>query len=240
MKTKLSFILVSVILFLIIADAQKSIKMTEKPKAKIKYISEDFDISDLDNKVWNETASVKTKRYWSGMKAPKGRRFKTKLLWSNTALYVRFIANQREELVVSEDPVLTEKTLGLWDRDVCEIFLAPNKAEFRKYFEFEVAPTGEWIDLGIRQLVDKRELNWDYKSGMLTAAEIRKNKVVMAIEIEWKALGKMPKVGDIWMGNILRAVGTDPNRGYLAWSPTLSETPNFHLPEKFGEFEFVK
>jgi len=212
---------------------------SKSPRAKLHYISADFDISDLRHKFWEKAKSVKTKRYCSGEKAPKSRLFKTKLLWSNTALYVRFVANQKEPLVVSEKPNLTTKTKGLWERDVCEIFLAPNKDEFRKYFEFEIAPTGEWIDLSIHQMPDKRETDWDYNSRMLTSAEIKKNRVIMAIKIEWKAFGKKPKLGDIWLGNILRAMGSEPNRGYLAWSPTMTEKPNFHVPEKFGELEFV-
>lgn len=214
--------------------------MDEKPKAEIKYISEDFSISELDNKVWKKAKSIKTKHYWSGDEAPKGRRFKTKLLWSDTSLYVRFEANQKEPLVVSDEPNLESKTKGLWDRDVCEIFLAPRKEEFRKYFEFEVAPTGEWIDLGIYQKPDERITDWDYKSGMKTAALIEDKKVIMAFKVKWNAFGVTPKVGDVWLGNILRAVGKDPDRGYLAWSPTLTEKPNFHVPEKFGQFEFVK
>ena len=150
------FILIFLLIHISVSFCFSQTKMTEKLKAEIKYISEDFPISELDNGLWKKAKSIKTKHYWSGEKAPKGRRFKTKLLWSDTALYVRFEANQKEPLVVSDTPNLESKTRGLWDRDVCEIFLAPNAKEFRKYFEFEVAPTGEWIDLGIYQKPDER------------------------------------------------------------------------------------
>ena len=49
----------------------------------------------------------------------------------------------------------------------------------------------------------------------------------------------MPSSGDVWHGNIFRCVGKGENRGYLAWQPTETPAPNFHVPEKFGEFEFV-
>jgi Carbohydrate-binding family 9 len=62
----------------------------------------------------------------------------------------------------------------------------------------------------------------------------------MAIKIEWKAFGKTPKIGDVWLGNIFRCIGKDPTRGYLAWSPTMTKEASFHVPEKFGEFEFGK
>jgi hypothetical protein len=143
-------------------------------------------------------------------------------------------------LVVSEKPNLKTKTRGLWERDVCEIFLAPNREEPRKYFEFEIAPNGEWIDLGIFQKPDERITDWDYDSGMRSATRIEKDKIVMAIKVEWKAFGKTPRAGDVWLGNIFRCVGSGETRGYLAWRPTFTKEPSFHVPEKFGEFVFLK
>ena len=235
---KIVFLNLLIFILAFMAVAQTSIN--EKPKAEINYISEDFAISELDNKFWKKAGSIKTNYYWSGEKAPKGRQFKTKMLWSDNSLYVRFEANQTEPLVISDTPNLKTKTRGLWERDVCEIFLAPDPENFRRYFEFEVAPTGEWIDLGIYQKPDERITDWDYESGMKTAAKIEKDKVITAFKVDWAAFGVKPKAGDIWLGNILRAVGKDPNRGYLTWSPTLTERANFHVPEKFGEFEFAR
>lgn len=207
---------------------------------KIAYIKKDFPINEFDNEVWAKAEEVLIDKYWSGENAPKNRHFKAKILWSDAAIYVRFEANQNEPLIVSEKTNLTLKTPGLWDRDVCEIFLAPDKNEFRRYFEFEIAPNGEWIDLGIYQKPDERITDWDYASGMKSAALIEKNKVMMAIKIDWSAFGKTPKPGEIWLGNIFRCVGKAPARGYLAWSPTETKEPGFHVPEKFGEFEFIK
>lgn len=209
-------------------------------KIKIAHIEKDFSVSELENKFWKQARETVIDKYWSGENAPAGRRFKAKLLWSNAALYVRFEANQNEPLVVSEKPNLAAKTRGLWDRDVCEIFLAPRREDFRHYYEFEIAPNGEWIDLGIYQMPDKRETDWDYDSGMKSAAKIEKDRVVMAIKVEWKAFGTTPKAGDVWLGNLLRCVGAGKTRGYLAWQPTLTKEPSFHVPERFGEFEFSK
>lgn len=209
-------------------------------KTKITHIKEDFSISELENKSWDKAKNITVDKYWSGENAPKGRQFKAKLLWSDSAIYVRFEANQSEPLIVSEMPNLTSKTRGLWDRDVCEIFLAPDKTEFRKYYEFEIAPNGEWIDLGIYQKPDERITDWEYASGMQSKSLIGKDKVWMAIKVEWKAFGKTPKAGDVWLGNIFRCIGKDPTRGYLAWSPTMTKEASFHVPEKFGEFEFGK
>ncbi|CAN5733451.1 hypothetical protein BH20ACI4_BH20ACI4_07710 [soil metagenome] len=211
-----------------------------KYRVKVPRLEYSFPLFNFENKVWKKAGSAIIDKYWSGEYAPSNRHTEAKFLWSNRHFYVRFQANQNEPLVVSEKPNLTTKTRGLWDRDVCEIFLAPDKTAPRKYFEFEIAPNGEWIDLGIFQKPDERITDWDYVSGMKSAAKIEKDKIVMAIMVEWKAFGKQPKAGDVWLGNIYRAVGAGETRGYLAWSPTETKEPAFHVPEKFGEFEFVK
>lgn len=209
-------------------------------KIKIAHVENDFFVNEFDSNYWVNAQNILIEKYWSGETAPIGRHFKAKILWSNSSLYVRFEANQDEPLIVSETPNLKTKTHGLWERDVCEIFVAPDRNEPRKYYEFEIAPTGEWIDLAIRKMSSKRETDFEYDSGMQTAARIEKDKITMATKIEWKAFGKMPQAGDIWLGNLFRCVGSGETRGYLAWSPTETEEPAFHIPEKFGEFEFVK
>ena len=207
-------------------------------KASVRRIGRDFEIGELGHESWDRADEICVETYWSGEKAPAGRHFSARLLWSDTSLYVRFEANQAEPLVTAEIPNLRSKTIGLWDRDVCEIFVAPNKEDASRYFEFEVAPNGEWIDLAVHQLTDRRETDWEFFSGMAVAGKIDSNRVRMALKIPWNAFAKTPKTGDVWRGNLFRCVGTDPGRGYLAWSPTLTIAPNFHIPEKFGELRF--
>lgn len=227
------------ILLLTFGTATSQNKMASSDRLTISHIADDFSIDLLDDPAWEGTSQVLVSRYWSGKAAAKGREFSAKLLWSDKALYVRFDASQSEPLVVSEKPDLTKKVVGLWDRDVCEIFIAPDTSQKNKYFEFEIAPTGEWIDLAIDATSQKRRTDLEYKSGMTTAAKIEKGKVVMAIKIPWEAFGvARPKIGDVWLGNLFRCVGKGETRGYLAWQPTKTVKPNFHVPEKFGEFRF--
>ena len=217
-------------------NARSSTRM--KDQLNIAHVATDFEITDFDNKNWDRAKAVTVKTYWSGKPAPDGRQFSARLLWSDVALYVRFEAPQNEPLVISNDPNLNKKTIGVWDRDVCEIFIAPDADKPDRYFEFEVAPTGEWVDLAIEFRSGKRITDFEYSSGMTSAARVVKDKVVSAIKIPWKALGKTPKTGDMWRGNLFRCVGKDPDRGYVAWQPTLTDEPSFHVPEKFGVFRF--
>ncbi|HMQ03155.1 MAG TPA: carbohydrate-binding family 9-like protein [Pyrinomonadaceae bacterium] len=207
---------------------------------RISKVDRDLSVSDPDDPSWRKADAVTIETYWSGEKAPKGRRFSARLLWSDMALHVRFEAAQEEPLVVTDKPDVTTKTLGLWDRDVAEIFIAPDRSTPNKYFEFEVAPTGEWVDLAIEITPQGRVTDRNYVSKMGAAARIEKERVLMAIKIPFASLGRTPKAGDVWLGNLFRCVGKDPGRGYLAWQPTKTRNPNFHVPEAFGEFHFVK
>lgn len=205
----------------------------------IPFAETDFSIDEFENTNWRKSRELSIEKYWSGEYAPVERHAKARILWTKSALYVRFDAVQNERLIVSDRPNLKTKTRGLWDRDVCEIFVAPDFYKPEKYFEFEVAPTGEWIDLAIEIKSDgKRETDFQYDSGMKTAARIEKAKVLSAIKMPWKAFGVTPKIGDVWRGNLFRCVGAGETRGYLAWRPTKTKEPNFHAPEAFGEFEF--
>jgi hypothetical protein len=229
----MKFILLSMLL------AYASLTVMAKNGLEIKH-AKDFAIENLTAPEWSKAIEVAVTRYWSGEAAPAGRAFCARLLWSDNALYVRFEANQDDPLLVSEKPDLSQKVRGLWDRDVCEIFIAPDTQHQNKYFEFEIAPTGEWIDLGIEVTPKERLTNWDYHSGMTSSACIDKNKIVMAVKIPFASLGKTPTVGDVWLGNLFRCVGKDPGRGYLAWQPTKAQMPSFHVPSAFAEFRFIK
>jgi hypothetical protein len=207
-------------------------------KLMIERAQRDFDIADLRTADWKHAKELPVGKNWDGSSAIKGRQFRFRMLWSDAALYVRFEADQAEPLVISEKPILDSKTMNLWNRDVCEIFIAPDPNEPRRYFEFEVAPTGEWIDLRIDLTNGDRIADREYHSGMETAAKIEESRVIMGIKIPWSAFGRKPTEGDIWLGNIFRCVGKGTTRGYLAWHPTFTEIPNFHVPEKFGKFVF--
>ena len=214
--------------------------MNTTDRIEIAHVKTEIEISAYDASIWSQARHVEIDTYWSGERSPQDRTFDARLVWSDTALYVRFAAEQHEPLVVSESPDIRKKVRGLWDRDVCEIFIAPDQNARSKYFEFEVAPTGEWMDLGIEVTLEKRLTNWDYASGMEAFAKVEPNKVFEVIKIPFKALGRTPDVGEIWLGNLFRCVGAGATRGYLAWRPTHTKEPAFHVPDAFGEFEFLK
>jgi hypothetical protein len=195
-------------------------------------------VKQFDAAVWEECEPVLIARLWSGACAPVERHTEARICWSDEALHVRFVCNQHEPLVVSAEPKTDRKTLGLWDRDVCEIFVAPNTARPERYFEFEVAPNGEWVDLGILVMSEGRETDWEFTSGLQAAAKIESKVVILGMAIPWSASIPKPKQGDVWLVNLFRCVGPEAPDRYLAWRPTYTPEPAFHVPEAFGKLRF--
>lgn len=132
----------------------------------------------------------------------------------------------------------------LWDRDVVEMFLGDDWTNIRHYREFEIAPTGDWIDLAIDLAKESYDQTW--RSGWETTAHIDENAKI------WYAAAKIPlaavsgqtvKVGTKWRANLYRigGLGEDPQRHFLCWQPTcvVNRDPN-HVPENFGTIVFAK
>ena len=207
-----------------------------------RFTATDLKVADLTNAVWDTAATLQINRYWSGAPAPPERQAEARILWSEKALHLRFICHQGEPLVVSDKPQTEKKTMGLWNRDVCEIFIAPDEHAIERYFEFEAAPTGEWLDVAIHWSPTRRESDWEFRSGMSCAAmkTITKSAgtelelVWIGMRIPWNHWIHEPQKGERWRVNLFRCVGKDPNRGYLAWQPTKTPQPAFHLPKVFG------
>jgi alpha-galactosidase len=212
--------------------------MLNEQTIQARYVATDIPVTNLDDAAWQQAAPVSINRYWSGELAPATRHAEARILWSKQALHVRFVAHQAEPLVVSTKPVTTEKAMGLWDRDVCEIFLAPDPNLVERYFEFEAAPTGEWLDVAIHWSSQKREADWKFQSHMTSAAKVEKDRVTIVMRIPWNQWIHEPQRNERWRANLFRCVGKDPGRGYLAWQPTRTPEANFHVPQVFGWLVF--
>ena len=205
---------------------------------EVRHAVMDLNAADLNSAEWNNAQRVQIDRYWSGAPAPANRHAEARMLWSTKALHVRFVCHQAEPLVVSEKPQTLTKTMGLWDRDVCEIFIAPDPHVIERYLEFEAAPTGEWLDVAIHWTEEKRESDWQFNSHLTTAARVENDRVTIAMRIPWNHWIHEPQKGERWRVNLFRCIGAGETRGYLAWQPTRTPQPNFHVPQVFGWLHF--
>ena len=203
-----------------------------------RYVNAPISEADFENGIWQECQPVRIEHYWSGEPAIASRHAEARICWSDEALHVRFVATQQEPLIVTDHPITDKKTLGLWERDVCEIFIAPDPDQPWRYFEFEAAPTGEWVDLGIVVKPEGRETDWDFASGLTTAARLDGDQLLVGMRIPWTDAIPKPKTGDIWRVNVFRCVGPEAPERYLAWLPTRTPEPNYHVPAAFGALHF--
>ena len=205
---------------------------------KARYSESDLAVTQFDHVHWTQAQPIQIARHWCGEEAPASRHAEARIIWSDESLGIRFVCNQKEPLIVNSNPQLDQKTIGLWDRDVCEIFIAPDAANPNRYFEFEAAPTGEWVDLAVNLTPTERETDRAFYSGMTVAAGVALDQVTVSMRIPWSDSIPKPAIEDEWRVNLFRCVGTGIQR-YLAWQPTYAPEPNFHVPEAFGWLSFV-
>lgn len=194
---------------------------------------------DFGDECWRGAPPLAIDREWNGGPAPAELHTMARVIWNEQAISFGFECDFTE-LDVDEAFDVNRERHALWDRDVCEAFVrSPIEPHEQSYREFEVAPTGQWCDL----LVDRWRMwsDWEWKSGMRTAAEIdpveKIWRVMMAIPFE--AFGCAPKAGETWRANLFRISRLRGERRYLAFSPTLTEIPNYHVAERFVQLRFA-
>jgi alpha-galactosidase len=203
--------------------------------ALAQWSASNIDVNDFDFDGWEIAKAIPLRYYWSGAAAPTTRHADARVIWSNEALHILFDCQQQEP---TANPRTQQKAIGLWDRDVCEIFLAPDPEATDRYFEFEAAPTGEWLDVSIRLTKEGRQSDWRFESGMTVAAKEEGERLLLSLRIPWSRQIPKPVSGTRWRANFFRCVGSGEDRGYLAWQPTFTDEPNFHVPTLFGWLQF--
>jgi hypothetical protein len=202
------------------------------PVLRATWIAQDFEPNGrLTADEWQRAASGWLDATLREGKAQAELATRARALWSERYLYVAFEAPYRELTVFR--PVSAEERLGLWDRDVVEVFLGPDPQRLSHYAEFEVAPTGEQLDV----LVDLPDKDFPWSARFEAAVNVDERRKVWTTElrIPLAALrAHPPKVGERWRLNLYRHSVADAL--FLAWSPTAAGTA--HTPERFGWIEF--
>jgi len=162
-------------------------------------------------------------------------------IWSDRYIYFAF-SGQYETVNVYEGEDVSKERWELWNRDVVEVFLNPQPDRVSHYYEFEVAPNNQWIDLEIEKTKTPfNDASWN--SGFEHATKIDDKNHVWSTEmrIPLSAMGvERIKSGDVWRANFFRAAGHDGDekRIFLAWS-SIPQGGTFHVPNRFGILRFV-
>ena len=161
--------------------------------------------------------------------------------WTRNYLYLAFWCRY-QTLNAFEGEDLHVERWGLWEKDVVEAFIAPDPGQPSHYFEFEVAPNNQWIDLEI-DLTKRPFNNARWNSGFEHSTRLDSARHVWTSE--WRIpLASLARSGIApgkdWRVNFYRSDGQPPNRRAMSWGALPLKLPqsSFHQPESFGILRF--
>jgi alpha-galactosidase len=185
---------------------------------------------------WQAARPIRFHSDWQGKNPDPALETEVRVLWSPASLYLKFVCRYRE-LFVFEDSDPSGRRDHLWDRDVAEAFLQPDPSVERRYKEFEVAPNGMWIDLDISPSGLA-----DLKSGLTRSVHVHAPRKIWTAElaIPMRSLTANFDPKKVWRANFYRVEGNAEPRQYMAWQPTHTPQPNFHVPKAFGRLRFER
>jgi len=203
------------------------------PVAKASRISKDFELDgELNEPAWERARPVWVE--YGSLKHDARAELATsvRVLYSDQFIYFGWEC-PFTELTVFDTPSAERERLGLWDRDVVEVFVGGDWTNINRYAEYEVAPTNERLDVLLN--LPEKSFAWDGRAQSVVKVD-RKRKVWT---VEWRMPLEVlsttkPARGTRWRLNLYRC--DKANNAYMAWNPVLKGS--FHTPEKFGVLEF--
>jgi len=197
---------------------------------------------DLSKAPWQNAASAEFDHDASGKVHYSELATRVAALWTDKYIYFAFWSHYDGlNVYEGEDPV--KERWQLWERDVAEVFLNPEPARVPHYYEFEVAPNNQWIDLEIDKTKDPfNDASWNSGFEHATRNDATNHVWTAEMRIPLSSMHVSEvRAGIEWRANFFRAAGKggDAQRKFLAWS-IIPEGKTFHVPTRFGILKLVK
>ena len=197
---------------------------------------------NLEKPIWKKAEWVRFSHDMSGHPEYPESATEVASFWTANYVYFAFRCKYTTLNIYEGEDAVKERW-ELWNRDVVEVFINPEPVRVNHYYEFEVAPNNQWLDLEIDKDKDPfNDARWDAHFDHSTRVD-EKNKVwTCEMRIPTPPMGvREIKTGSEWRGNFFRAdgPGDDSKRRFLCWS-TIPEGRTFHAPTRFGIIQFVK
>lgn len=205
------------------------------------FIPEDFvPDGDLNKPVWETAQWEEFDHAMAGAPSYPQAETRVAALWTAGYVYFGFRCRYTSlNIYQGEDPA--KERWELWNRDVAEVFLNPRPERVSHYYEFEVAPNNQWIDLEIdKTKTPFNDAGWDSHFEHATRIDAGNHVWTCEMRVAVKSLGvEAVRAGDEWRLNFFRAdgPGNDSERRFMSWS-TIPEGKSFHVPERFGTIHF--
>lgn len=197
---------------------------------------------DLSKNIWKTAEWVWLAHDMSGRRAYPEARTKVAAVWTPTHVYFAFWCKYTVLNIYDGEDALAERW-ELWNRDVVEVFLNPQPDRPKHYFEFEVAPNNQWIDLEIdKNKTPFNDATWNSGFAHAVRIDTRNHVWTSEMRIPLASMGVGRLHGNMeWRLNLFRAdgPGDDDHRRFLCWS-TIPQGTTFHVPERFGIIHFLQ
>jgi hypothetical protein len=225
------------------APAQNDNQYLSSSEIVATYLSSDFvPDGNLSKAAWKKAKWVEFDHDPTGKTENPLIETRVAAMWSDRYIYFAF-GGRYESLNVYEGEDISKERWELWNRDVVEVFLNPRPERISHYYEFEVAPNNQWIDLEIdKTKTPFNDAAWNSGFEHATKIDEKNHEWMTEMRIPLSAVG-VDRIhnGDEWRVNFFRAAGHggDEKRTFLAWS-SIPQGGTFHVPNRFGILRFAK
>jgi len=203
------------------------------------YSAQEFVVNgDLSKKMWSKAEWVEFDQDVYRDAAYPNAVTRVSALWTYNSVYFGFVCMYSMINVYQGEDVAKERW-ELWKRDVVEVFINPQPNVVSHYYEFEVAPNNQWIDLEIDKTRNPfYDASWN--SGFEHATRIDNHFWQCEMRIPIASMGvREIRAGARWRLNFFRADGhgNDSERRLMSWC-RIPEGDSFHTPTRFGMIQF--
>ncbi len=204
-----------------------------RPEARALGITEGTLVVDgVREPAWDKAPVVSFDTDWSGK--PTGVLTRVRFAWSERALTMLWELEGAGLSVDASRPADVERP-KLYEEDCVELFLAPDPAIRKRYLEVELGPRGHFFDIDVDRTAKPAKSDAAWSSVPTIATRVDPAARTATIEVALRApeiTSALRKGARLPLG-LYRMEGKG-ERLYLAWSPTRTKRPDFHVPDAFG------
>ncbi|MEO7329365.1 MAG: DUF362 domain-containing protein [Minicystis sp.] len=179
---------------------------------------------------WARAATTSWDTDYAGVPSRIGTQ--VRFLWAKDGLYALFDLSSAGLFTDTARPTTVERK-GLYQEDCVEIFLTPDPAKTKHYFEIELGPFGHYFDLDVDREHHKEDIEWSSGAIIATRRSASASTATIEVKLTAPAITAALAAGARLPLGLYRMEGKTTRR-YLAWSPPRTAKPNFHVPEAFG------
>ncbi len=242
---KTLYVILLILAFSALIVAAQPNKTEELPEHEVLRTAEDIKVDGrLDEAVWSMAPGITLRFPWEDVTQEKQSTI-VKLLWDDDNLYVGYDCQDTEITAVldtHDDPVYRD--------DCVEIFISPDEQRVGFYYGLEMncrAVLFDYFKISNGPIIKKLDMRQvklatDLRGTLNVAGDEDEGwslEVAIPFENFTDMVGNVPpKPGALWRINLNRLDGVQPHRELSMWSPSGTEKPNFHVPERFGVMVF--